>query len=225
MVGSCDGLADADKTLCQAVLNCVSTSQCAAADKTKFPYRAGLPCYCGALEYTTCSNTASSADLTGDCKAEINAAAKLSTITPAAVVVQFTQYQVPLGAAMTQVNDPGLLPEGCGRLNTPADRQACQEIVACAYRTGCAVNSANQDAAECYCGTLDSDTCFVNTPDPADPGLNGACKAEIQKAAGGSAVSPLDIGQRYLQTSSPIGAAVQFALKAVDSCTDECFSH
>jgi hypothetical protein len=219
----CDTLDPTHATLCQAVVDCVEAKGCAADDKTLFPYRASLACFCGDLDFETCRATASSADLDGDCKKEINAAYNGGSPTPGKVLEGWQDRSGALGVATSQVDDPGLLPQGCGRLNTAAERKACNEVSACIHRTNCATESL-RDGAECYCGDSPNDECFLSN-DPNDVKLNGACKAVIQAAAGGALVQPIQIGQMFLKRENPVGAAVGFtAVDLVFSCKDECFS-
>lgn len=217
----CSTLGATEAALCQAVVDCVTTKGCASADKAVYPYRASLPCYCGDLDFETCRATASSADLDGACKKELNAA-YASAPTPEKVLGSWAAGNTALGTATSQVDDPGPLPQGCARLATAAERAACNDILVCLHRTSCA-NDTN-DGSECYCGTSPGDECWLSN-DPADTKLNGACKAVIQSAAGGAQVAPITIGQMFFKINYPVGAAMNFAtVHLLAECQDECFS-
>jgi len=97
-----------------------------------------------------------------------------------------------------------------------AHEPGCDTILACVQATGCAKGST-RDGAECYCGSLDNDTCF-NSFDATVP--QGPCKAQINAAAGSS--TPLQVGQVFFDTSTPVGAAMQTVSCELRSCQTAC---
>jgi len=90
----------------------------------------------------------------------------------------------------------------CSDLATGCSAVAgCDAVLACIVSTGCAKGST-RDSKECYCGTVDDNTCFgfnANAP-------QGLCKAVMDAAAPGG---PLAVGAVFFDTTSPVGAAVQ----------------
>jgi hypothetical protein len=97
-----------------------------------------------------------------------------------------------------------------------AHEPGCDSVLACVKSSGCAVGSI-RDGAECYCGTLDNDTCF-NSFDATVP--QGPCKAAINAAAG--TTTPLQVGQVFFDTSTSVGAAMQEVSCQLRSCQVAC---
>jgi hypothetical protein len=82
----CEGLEGNDKQLCTNLLNCVRATNCWAKDP--------LDCLCGTTDHTVCASTDHA---NGDCRAEIEAAAK--TTDPIASGKLFYDPTVPAGRA------------------------------------------------------------------------------------------------------------------------------
>lgn len=217
---------------CQAVLDCAATSHCAAVDKVRPPHwDAALPCLCGpGLDYEACAKVESTAELLGVCKDQMVAAsdALAGERTPAIVIAQINQTQSdaqPIGVATNILDDPGPLQlDGCDAVTlSSADRTQCKAVLECLHMTHCAKNEGDAPGAACYCGDWSSDACLTSA-DANDARLNGACKDVMQQAAGGSAIIPLQVAQIFYDLSTPLGAAVQWAVEEDANCQSQCYA-
>lgn len=100
--------------------------------------------------------------------------------------------------------------------NSAPNAAGCSAILACVKSSNCADGSLN-DGKECYCGAVDSDTCF-NTADATIP--QGACKGVIETAA--ATTNPSLIGQAFFKLASPVGAAFQTVSCQLGACQTQC---
>lgn len=95
----------------------------------------------------------------------------------------------------------------------------CAALRQCIVTSNCAKDSLLGGGQECYCGTVDNDTCF-STTNPAVP--NGPCKSLIEASAAVANNNPSLIADVLFDQSKAHGAGMDLTRCQISSCDKSC---